>query len=117
VIWDNGPAHRGEAIRNYLTTPGLNLRLVALPAYSPNFNPDEAIWDWVREEVTANECLGTKEKVQERVNRFFDGLAHRQDEVRQRCRTVLQARAEALLLVTASPFPQTVNVDPTLALV
>ncbi len=117
VIWDNGPAHRGEAIRNYLTTPGLNLRLVALPAYSPDFNPDEAIWDWIREEVTANECLGTKAKVQEKVNKFFAELAQRRDEVRRRCRTVLQARVEALKMVTASPFPQIVNVDPTLALV
>ena len=23
VIWDNGPAHRGEAIRSYLATPDL----------------------------------------------------------------------------------------------
>ena len=36
VIWDNGPAHRGAAIRSYLTTPDLHLRLVALPAYSPD---------------------------------------------------------------------------------
>ena len=28
VIWDNAPAHRGEAVREYLRTPGLNLRLV-----------------------------------------------------------------------------------------
>ena len=25
VIWDNAPAHRGEAMREYLKTPGLNL--------------------------------------------------------------------------------------------
>lgn len=37
VIRDNGPAHGGEAMRNYLATPGLNLRLVRLPAYSPDF--------------------------------------------------------------------------------
>ena len=43
VIWDNSPAHRDDAIRSYLTTPGLNLRLVNLPSYSPDFNPDEAI--------------------------------------------------------------------------
>lgn len=58
VIWDNGPAHRGPAIREYLTTPALNLHLVALPGYSPDFNPDEAIWDWIREDVTANICFG-----------------------------------------------------------
>ena len=27
VIWDNAPAHRGEAVREYLRTPGLGLRL------------------------------------------------------------------------------------------
>ena len=44
VIWDNSPAHRGEAVREYLRTPGLGLRLVNLPGYSPDFNADEAIW-------------------------------------------------------------------------
>jgi hypothetical protein len=44
VIWDNGPAHPGEALRTYLATPGLHLRLVPLPAYSPDFNADEPIW-------------------------------------------------------------------------
>ena len=48
VIWDNSPAHRGDAIRAYLRTPGLNLRLVNLPSYSPDFNADEAIWGWAR---------------------------------------------------------------------
>ena len=117
VIWDNGPAHRGEAIRSYLATPDLHLRLVALPAYSPDFNADEAVWDWAREEVTANECLGTKAQVQEKMNAFFDGLTHRNDAVRHRCRTLLQARADALMFTPALPLPSLQNVVPTLALV
>ena len=60
VIWDNSPAHRGDAMRAYLTTPGLNLCLVNLPSYSPDFNADEAVWGWVRQDVTANLCLGTR---------------------------------------------------------
>ena len=43
VIWDNAPAHRGEAVREYLRTPGLSLRLMNLPGYSPDFNADEAV--------------------------------------------------------------------------
>ena len=43
VIWDNGPAHRGEAVRAYLATPRLDLRVVRLPAYSPDFNADEVV--------------------------------------------------------------------------
>ena len=71
MIWDNSPAHRGDALRAYLATTGLRLRLVNLPGYSPDFNADEAIWDWVRQEVTANLCLGAKSAVQEKVNDFF----------------------------------------------
>jgi len=68
------------------------------------------------EEVTANECLGTKAKVQEKMDHFFGGLAHRKDEVRHRCRTLLQALADVLMLTPAVPLPSLQNVVPTLAL-
>ena len=42
VIWDNAPAHRGEALREYLRTPDLRLEPVNLPGYSPDINVDEA---------------------------------------------------------------------------
>lgn len=114
VIWDNGPAHRGPALRTYLATPGLNLRLVALPAYSPNFNPDEAIWSWAREEVTANTCFGTAAKVREALDHFFAELADRTTEVMQRCRKELQAQADALIAAANQLVTQTDHVDLTL---
>jgi transposase len=117
VIWDKGPAHRGEALRTYLATPDLDLRLVPLPAYSPDFNADEAIWDWARDEVTANTCLGTKAKVQEQVGAFFRGLAERTAEVQQRCRTLLQASADALGPPATEVLRHTIHGDSTLALV
>ena len=105
VILDNAPAHRGESVREFLQTPGLGLRLVNLPGYSPDFNADEAIWGWAREEATGNLCLGTKALVQERVGNFLDGLSSRKDEVRRRCRTVLQSRADTLQARHPDPFP------------
>ena len=96
VIWDNGPAHGGDAIRAYLTTPDLRVRLVRLPAYSPDLNPDEAIGGWIREEVTANTCFGTKAKVHQHVGRFFRDIAQRTDEVSRRCRRTLQSLADGL---------------------
>ena len=90
VIWDNSPAHRGDAIRAYLTTPNLNLRLVNLRSYSPDFNADEVIWGWVHREATANQCLGTRAVVREKVCGFFTDLTQRHEEVKRRCRTVLQ---------------------------
>lgn len=117
VIWDNGPAHRGETIRTYLTTPNLQLRLVALPAYSPDFNPDEAIWQWVREEVTANTCFGTAAKVREKVDEFFVELDKRAKEVVQRCRRELQSLADQLLLAACQTTVELNHVDSTLRLV
>jgi transposase len=124
VFWDNAPAHGGEPIRRYLATPDLHLRLVRLPAYSPDFDADEAIWDWVRDEVTANTCFGTAANVRAHVDPFFAGLATRTEEVMRRCRTVLQAQADALgavqtataILHDARPA-NPAHADPIVALV
>ena len=104
VIWDNAPAHRGEAVRECLAAAGLGIQLV-----NPRFHegrlclatartstPMRRSWGWVREDTTGNLRLGTKALVQERVNRFLAGLATRKDEAKRRCRTVLQSRAEGL---------------------
>jgi transposase len=117
IIWDNGPAHGGDALRAYLATPDLGLRLVRLPAYSPDFNPDEAIWGWIRDEVTANTCFGTKAKVQQHVGQFFRDISQRTDEVKRRCRRLLQSLADALTPSIDTFLPQTDHVDLTVALV
>ena len=117
VIWDNAPAHRGDAVREYLRTPGLGLRLVNLPGYSPDLNADEAIWGWAREEATGNQCLGTRAAVQQRVGDFLAGLANRKGEVRRRCRTVLQSKAECLIPNAQPDSLPFNNAHPTLALV
>ena len=114
VIWDNAPAHRGEAVREYLRTPRLNLRLVNLPAYSPDFNADEVIWGWARQEATGNLCLGTKALVQQKVSPLLAGLVSRQEEVKRRCRTVLQSRAEALMPDCQPDSRHSTNAHPTL---
>ena len=123
VIWDNSPTHRGEAIRAYLTTPNLDLLLVnpvsstgqALTSYSPDYNADEVIWGWARQEATAHRCLGTRAAVQEKVGDFFARLSSRREEVKRRCRTVLQTRAEAMIVCAPADFTGHANVDFTLA--
>ena len=99
-----------------MQTPALGLRLVNLPGYSPDFNADEAVWGWAREEATGNLCLGTKALVQGRVGNFLDGLASRKAEVKRRCRTVLQSRAESLLRDIQTHSQPKTNAPPTLAL-
>ena len=68
----------------------------------------------MRHEVTANLCLGAKASVQEKVSNFFTRLSGRREEVKRRCRTVLQARAEGLLGKAHADPCRPTNVDPTL---
>ena len=117
MIRDDAPTHRGEAVREYLRTKGLGLRLMNLPGYRPDFNPDEVVWGWVKEEATRDLCLGTKSRVQERVGNFLAGLASPKEEVKHRCRTVLQSRAEGLLRDSQPNCRSLPNAHPTLALV
>ena len=128
VIWDNAPAPLRQvqewrvgagvpAATRPGTAAGEPAGLQNLPGYSPDFNADEAIWGWVREEVTGNLCLGTREAVHERVNSFLAGLTNRKDEVRRRCRTVLQSRAERLFQDSQHHRQPQANAHPTLSLV
>ena len=47
VIWDDGPMHKGEPIREVLRQfPRLTLE--PLPAYAPDLNPVEQLWNYLK---------------------------------------------------------------------
>ena len=50
VVWDGAPYHRANSVRN--AAAALDIELVPLAGYSPNFMPVEALWRWLREDVT-----------------------------------------------------------------
>lgn len=54
VIWDGSPVHRAIVARD--RAAALDLELVVLPAYSPDLNPIEGLWKWLRESVTQGIC-------------------------------------------------------------
>lgn len=47
VIWDGGSNHKGPVIRKFLSR-NRRLSLVRLPAYSPDLNPVEFVWSWLK---------------------------------------------------------------------
>jgi transposase len=54
VIWDNASWHTAGLVREH--AKALGIELVALPPYSPDLNPIEGLWAWMREEVTRGHC-------------------------------------------------------------
>ncbi len=53
VVWDRGPNHRGEVVREFLRKTK-RLRLKMLPPWAPDHNPVEAVWSWVKYGELAN---------------------------------------------------------------
>jgi hypothetical protein len=54
VIWDNAPCHIAKVVTGHAAE--LGIELVFLPGYSPDLNPIERLWDWMRDEVTRGHC-------------------------------------------------------------
>ena len=45
--------------------------MIALPSHSPDFNPNEATWAWMRAEIMTPTCFDTAAKVREQIDAFF----------------------------------------------
>jgi len=59
VLWDGAPYHQAKTVRE--AASALNIRLMPLPGYSPDLMPVEALWRWLREEVTYHHCHASAE--------------------------------------------------------
>ena len=68
VLWDGAPYHRAKTVREVATTLGIELR--PLPSYSPDLMPVEALWRWLREDVTYHHCHASAEDLTRRAADF-----------------------------------------------
>ena len=77
MVVDGASSHKGKD----LAVPE-NIRLIALPGYSPELNPEEHIWDEVREKAFPNLVLDRMDLVVERLKQELSTLAAAPDRVR-----------------------------------
>jgi hypothetical protein len=85
VIHDRAEQHRGAVVERVLSEAEGRLLLMPQPAYSPELNPEERIWKWMRRVVTHNHWFETLQEESQAIRNFFCYLAGRQEEVRQLC--------------------------------
>src|SRR5690606_4859928 len=52
VFCDNAPYYRNNSVQSFLETSKITLHF--LPPYSPNLNPIERLWKWMKERVLYN---------------------------------------------------------------
>jgi len=55
IVWDAASIHRGEKVREFLAEGGAKrIELMMLPAYSPDLNPVEGVWSYIKGVLLAN---------------------------------------------------------------
>ena len=69
VIWDNAKCHTAKIVK--AKAAELGIELVYLPGYSPDLNPIERLWDWMRQEVTRGHCHQSVAELTEAAQQFI----------------------------------------------
>jgi len=72
VIWDGAPWHRSQLVCTQ--AEHLGIELVPLPGYSPDLNPIEGLWKWMREEVTQHYCHASLDELFHNCKAFIDRI-------------------------------------------
>ncbi len=72
LIWDGASYHRSQKVRTYAEQ--LGFQILPLPAYSPDLNPIEGLWKWMREDVTQHYCHKTLDELRQDCLAFIDDI-------------------------------------------
>lgn len=82
LVWDNLPAHRGKAVKDFLTEgTAKRLTVKALPAYAPELNPQEGIWRYLKYVELKNVCCRHLTELRLEVRRAIERLRFRIDVI------------------------------------
>ena len=57
VVWDGASIHHGQAVKTFLAAgAAARLHLERLPAYAPELNPAEGVWNLLKRKELPNRC-------------------------------------------------------------
>ncbi len=80
LIWDNAPPHHPKRVQG--AAAAAQIEIVWLPFRSPELNPCEDLWRWLKAVIAANRAYASLEEEAERAVAWIDGLSN---EHRLRC--------------------------------
>lgn len=85
VVLDNARAHHAKALEPFLEANKNKLELMFLPPYSPDLNPMEWFWKFLRKRVTHNTFFSTFKEFQRAVVKFIMNYKLSSPEIKTRC--------------------------------
>lgn len=80
VIWDGLPAHRGQAVKDFLAQGAAHrLELKRLPGYAPELNPTEGVWSYLKCVELKNLCCHDLPQLRYEVRQAIKRLRNKTD--------------------------------------
>lgn len=70
VVWDGGPQHRSKAVRE-LHEKTERLTIVRIPAYCPELNPDEKVWNHAKNVLLRAKTPNSMDQLVVEIRRAF----------------------------------------------
>jgi transposase len=72
IIWDGASIHTGQAVKHYLAAGAARyMHLERLPAYAPELNPDEGVWNYLKRNELGNVCCANLKVLAGYIRRGF----------------------------------------------
>ncbi|GAB6891397.1 hypothetical protein JCM14450A_24030 [Geobacillus stearothermophilus] len=84
LVLDNARIHHAKMAREFLREEGRSFHFIYLPPYSPQLNPIERLWKWLKDTVIANVFHKDQNDIAQAIARFVDYIHERPKEVLQR---------------------------------
>jgi transposase len=57
LIVDGHPVHKSKKVKEFVDSTGGKLQLFFLPGYSPELNPDETVWSYVKHHAVGKKII------------------------------------------------------------
>ena len=80
VVMDGAGWHTLDTVR-----PFDNVTLIKLPPYSPELNPIEQVWQWLRQRCLSNRIFKGYDEIVEQVSKAWNTFISDVDRVRSVC--------------------------------
>lgn len=74
LILDNARIHHAKLLQPFLKEQAHRLELLFLPPYSPELNPIEGLWKWLKTSVIYNVFYSSVQEIGEQVQAFIDEI-------------------------------------------
>lgn len=82
LIVDGHPTHKAAMVRNFVEKWGAKIRLFLLPPYSPELNPDELVWNDLKNNHLGRKAIVCAEQLKAEVISFLRYLQKTPDRIR-----------------------------------